>query len=400
MPAAEKSPMVLSSSSRASLLALCFGNFVIGTGALIVPGMLPSLAQGLGVSLPLAGQLITAFAASVCVGAPLLAAATSRYDRRALLAATLLVYVAGHLAAALLSSFVPILFARIVTSAGAALFTAQAAAVTALLVPAQARGRAIAFVFLGWSIASVAGVPLGAYVGATLGWRAGFALVAGAALVGAFGVWHTVPAGLHVKPADSAMWRRMLSDRALVATVAVTALFMAASFALFSYFVPAVQALVGASPMVLSALLAAFGIAAVTGNALAARYMDRFGAGSVALACLAIMAASHLVWPFVEGHVVLLAFMVLAWGMGGFAANSAQQTRLVSLAPTYASLSIALNTSAVYLGQAAGTAGASALIARVPGSEGFVALPSISVPLFAAAIGFSILASRLRASAA
>src|SRR5258706_13797265 len=75
--------MLSAASTRASLLALCFGNFVIGTGTLIVPGMLPQLADGLGVSLPIAGLLVTAFAAAVCVSAPLLAAATSRLDRRA-----------------------------------------------------------------------------------------------------------------------------------------------------------------------------------------------------------------------------------------------------------------------------------------------------------------------------
>ena len=91
----------------ASLVALCFGNFVIGTGTLIVPGMLPALAEGLGVSLPVAGQLVSAFAFTVCLSAPLLAGATSRYDRRKLLVAMQLVFVAGHLAAALLSAFAP-----------------------------------------------------------------------------------------------------------------------------------------------------------------------------------------------------------------------------------------------------------------------------------------------------
>src|SRR5262245_40609440 len=123
------------SAIRASLLALAFGNFMIGTGTLIVPGMLPQLAEGLGVSLSHAGLLVTAFAATVCVGAPILATATSRFDRRSLLAATLALYFAGHLAAALVSSYSAMLAVRIVSSAGAALFTAQAAAAAALIVP-------------------------------------------------------------------------------------------------------------------------------------------------------------------------------------------------------------------------------------------------------------------------
>jgi predicted MFS family arabinose efflux permease len=381
------------SGATASLWALCLGNFVIGTGTLIVPGMLPALAEGIGVSLPLAGQLITAFAAAVCIGAPLLASATSRYDRRALLVATLVLFAIGHVSAALLSSFAPMLITRVITAAGAALFTAQAAAVAALLVPPQARGRAIAFVFLGWSVASVLGVPLGAYIGATLGWRAGFAVVALASAAVAAALWLRLPAGLHVKPVNAATWRMIAADGRFLSLLGVTALFMAAGFALFSYFVPAVHALVGASPALVSILLGAFGVAAVTGNALAARYMDRFGAGTVTLVCLAAMALGHLLWPLAAGSIATLFAAVLLWGIGGFAANSAQQTRLAALAPAHASVSIALNTSAVFLGQAAGTAAASTLLLHVPGRDGFAAIPAISVPLIVLAIGLSLFAS-------
>ena len=390
--------MTASADHRASLLALCFGNFVIGTGTLIVPGMLPQLADGLGVSLAYAGLLVTAFAAMVCVGAPILATATSRFDRRALLTATLALYFAGHLAAALVSSYAAMIAVRIVSSAGAAIFTAQAAASAALLVPPERRGRAIALVFLGWSVSSVAGVPLGAYVGATWGWRMGFALVALGSLLAAGAVWLLLPRGLRVKAADAAMWRAILGNRALLAVLAVTALFMASMFALFCYFVPAARAFVGASPALVSALLAIFGVAAVAGNAVAVRYMDRFGAGNVVLLCLAAMAASQLAWPFTPGSVALLAATVLAAGLGGFAANSAQQARLVAIAPSQASVSIALNTSAVFLGQAAGAAGASALIAHVPGAEGFAAIPWFGVPLLCLAVVLSLFASfRMRA---
>jgi len=392
--------MLSVASTRAGLLALCFGNFVIGTGTLIVPGMLPQLAEGLGVSLSYAGLLVTAFAATVCVGAPLLATATTRFDRRMLLTATLVLYVAGHAAAALVSSYGAMLAVRIVSSAGAALFTAQAAAAAALLVPPEQRGRAIALVFLGWSVSSVAGVPLGAYVGATWGWRSGFALVALGSALAAIAVWLLVPRGLHVKAADAAMWRAILRNRALLAVLAVTALFMAATFALFCYFVPAAQAFVGASPALVSGLLALFGVAAVAGNAVAVRYMDRFGAGNVIVLCLAAMLASQLLWPLTPGSVVLLAASVLAAGIGGFAGNSAQQARLVAIAPSHASVSISLNTSAVFLGQGAGAAAASVIVAHVPGKEGFAAIPWIGAPLLCLAVGLSLFASlRMRTQA-
>lgn len=380
------------------LWALCLGNFVIGTGALIVPGMLPGIAEGLDVSLPVAGQLITAFAIAVCVGAPLLAGATSRFDRRALLAGTLGLYFAGHLAAAFVSSFPAMVGVRLLSSVGAALFTAQAAAVAALLVPPEQRGRAIAFVFLGWSVASVAGIPLGAYVGATLGWRAGFVLVAAGAAVTAAAVWLLIPAGMHVKTADARMWRAILGNPAVLALLAATALSMGATFSLFSYFVPAAQAFVDASPTMVSVLLAAFGAAGLVGNTAAARYIDRFGPGSVFVLCAATTAVAHLLWPLTPGSVAFLLAVALASGAGVFASNGAQQARLVAISPAQASVSVALNTSAVFLGQAGGSAAAGLLIAHLPGMAGFAAIPWISVPLLLLAIALSLFASlRMRA---
>jgi predicted MFS family arabinose efflux permease len=378
---------------RASLLALAFGNFVIGTGTLIVPGMLPQLAEGLGVSLPLAGQLITAFAATVCIAAPLLAGATSRYDRRALLVAMQLLFVAGHVAAALVSSFVPMLLVRMVTSLGAALFTAQAASTAALLVPPQERGRAIAFVFMGWSVAAVFGLPLGAYVGATFGWQAGFAMVAAAGVLGAAAVWTLVPSGLKVRPVDGAMWRAILTNSSLLSVIAVTALVTAASFALFGYFVPAMHALINASPEQVSLLLCGLGVMSIVGNTLAVRFMDRTGASTVVLWCLGAVLAGHLLWPWTAGHPALLAAALAVWGLGFASGLSAQQARLATLAPAYAPVSIALNSSATYLGQAIGAAAAAVLIAHMPGAAGYASLARLSVPLLLAAIALSLFTS-------
>lgn len=362
--------------------------------------MLPQLAEGLDVSLPVAGQLVTAFAAATCIGAPLLAGVTSRIDRRALLVAMQLLFVAGHAGAALLSSFWPMLAMRVLTSVGAALFTAQAASAAALLVPPEKRGRAIAFVFLGWSIASVAGLPLGSYVAAMWGWQAGFGLVAAGAALGAAAIWLVLPGGLRVQPVTIAMWRSLLRDPALVASVGVTALFAGASFALFAYLVPATRGYLGASPELVSGLLALFGVAGLAGNMLAVRYMDRLGAANVVVLCLLSILAAHLLWPWAQGSTLLVALVMVGCGLGVFACNSAQQTRLAAIAPAAASVSIALNSSALYLGQAFGPAAGGIVIAQVPGNPGFALLAAISVPLLLAAIVLSQFASlRMRAQA-
>jgi predicted MFS family arabinose efflux permease len=381
-------------SPRASLLALCFGNFVIGTGTLIVPGMLPALAEGLDVSLPAAGQLVSAFALAVCVSAPLLAGWTSRFDRRKLLVAMQIVFVGGHLAAAALSDYGPMLAVRVLTSLSAALFTPQAAATAALLVPPERRGRAIAFVFLGWAIASVFGVALGAFVAAKIGWRTGFLLVAGGAVLAALLVWRCVPAGLRVQPVDRSMWRAILGNRALMATVAVTFLQSAPQFVILAYIVPATIAFLGVSPGALGLILAGYGAVGVLGNVLAARFVDRLGAANVVMAALVSMLAAHLLWPWSPGILGLYLLVLFLWGLGFFAANGAQQARLADLAPQQASVSVALNSSSLYLGQAVGPAVGGLVLASVPGVAGFQWLAAVSVPLFVCAIALSALIER------
>jgi len=376
------------------LIALCFGNFVIGTGTLIVPGMLTVLADGLGVGLPVAGQLITAFALTVCLSAPVLAAATTRLDRRVLLVGVLLLFCLAHAGAALISGFGTLLTLRIVAAFGAALYTAQASVTAALLVPAPQRGQAIAFTFLGWSIASVVGLPAGAYVGATFGWRAGFALVAVGALIGSVALRVVLPPDVRVARIDGRIWSVFLNNRILPMVIAVTVLQAAAQFALFSYLVPGIKTLVGATPGLISALLAVFGVVGVAGNAACGRLIDRFGAPPVVLGALLTMTFGHVLWALTPGSLPALVAVLIFWGAGCFAVNSAQQARLVGLSPPHAPVSIALNTSAIYLGQAVGTAAAGSTLGLSADLHTYAALPTISLPLFVASIAVSIVATR------
>ena len=281
------------------LLVLCFGNFIIGTGTLIVPGMLPALAHGLDVNVPVAAQLITAFAFTVCVTAPPLAALTARFDRRVLLVAVQLLFAAGHLASAFASSLHELLVLRVVSSVGAALFTAQAASTAALLVPTQRRGSAIAFVFVGWSIASVVGMPLGAYVSERIGWPAGFLIVGSGALIAATAVHVTIPRSLMIAPIGRAMWASLFGSRRLMMAVAVTAIQAAAQFTVLSFLVPSFKTLFNASPETISILLVGFGVTGVAGNLIGARLVDRLGAAKVTLLGIVSMLTSHVLWLFV-----------------------------------------------------------------------------------------------------
>lgn len=340
---------------KGALWALLAGNFVIGTGVMVVPGTLNEISASLAVSVATAGQLITAAAAVMCIGAPLLAAAVAGWDRRQLLALTLLWYAAGHALAALMPSFGALLPVRMLTVIAPAIFTPQAAACAGMLVPAEQRGRAVTFVFLGWSMASVLGLPIGALIGGHLGWRMAFVAIALLSIVSAASIRFTLPSGIRPAALTAAAWSRVLRSPVLMGIVSVTALQGTGQFVLFSYFGPILKQSFGADATTLSVMWALFGACGLIGNMVVSRFIDRVGAGRMVLVTTLLIALSLLLWP-TASTLAWLAVVLVPWGLGCFATNSAQQARLVGLAPALAPGSVALNSSGIYTGQAVGAA--------------------------------------------
>ena len=347
----------------APLWALLAGNFVIGTGVMVVPGTLNELSQSLQVSAATAGQLITAGAIVMCLGAPLLAALVAGWDRRRLLAFTMLWYAAGHLLATWMPNFGSLLLVRMLTVVAPAVFTAQAAACAGLLVPAEQRGRAVTFVFLGWSMASVLGLPIGALVGGHFGWRAAFGVIAGLSVVSAAWIWRQLPTGIRPAALSRAAWGRVFRSPLLMGVVCVTALQGAGQFVLFSYFAPIVRESLGADATQMGLLWGWFGLCGLLGNMAVSRYIDRLGAARMVLVTTLLIALSLLLWPLAISFATL-GLILVPWGLGCFATNSAQQARLVSLSPALAPGSVALNSSGIYVGQAVGAAAGGWLLAH------------------------------------
>ena len=158
-------------SPNGALWALMMGNIVIGTGVMVVPGTLNDISTTLGVSIPQAGQLITAAAILMGIGAPLFATVVAGWDRRVLLTISLIWYGVMMGISALAPNYTILLPLRVLTVIAPAIFTPQAAASVGLMVSSEQRGRAITFVFLGWSVASVMGMPLSAWMAGISSWR-------------------------------------------------------------------------------------------------------------------------------------------------------------------------------------------------------------------------------------
>ena len=357
-------PIARSDSALPNVLwPLLFGNFVIGSGVMVVSGTLNDISSSLAIPVAVAGQLITAGAVVMCLGAPLFASLVAGWDRRRLLTLSMLWYAIGLGLSALMPGFGSLLIVRVLTVVAPAIFTPQAAACVSLLVAPHQRGRAITFIFLGWSVASVLGMPLGAWIGGTLGWRSTFAAVAILGLLSALWIWRALPDGVRPPALSSAAWGQTLRSKALMLCVAVTLLQSAGQFVLFAYFAPYYKAQLQTTPMQLSLLFACFGAFGLIGNVVMSRHVDRIGAPNAVMWSVASMGLSLLLWPL-GSSVLLAALICIPWGLGCFAANSAQQARLLHMAPALASGSIALNSSAMYAGQALGAGSGGWLIAH------------------------------------
>ncbi|HET8939367.1 MAG TPA: MFS transporter [Polyangiales bacterium] len=385
---------------RLSLLSLAFGNFVIGSGALVFIGMLDSVATDLDVSIAAAGQIAGLYSLGICVSGPLLGGWTSRVDRRNLLTISLGLFALGHVWAALVNSYAALLAVRVLTAFAGTLYTPQAAGTAAMLVSPERRARTMAFVFLGWSLSAVVGLPAGAWIGTHFGYRTALWLVAGLAVLGTLIGFVQIPRGLHVAAITSEAWRALVKHPALTRVVSVTMIHASAQFVLFSYLVVAYRDALGAGPDMTAILLGVMGAAGFLGNIVAGALADRLGTEVVIHAAIASMLCAFVVWLglFALGpsslSSVLGVVAALLWGFGNFSANSMQQVRLVNLAPGLASVSVALNTSAIYLGQFVG-AGVGGLVLTAeltqPASR---ALPYIGLPVFVFALWVSIKAQR------
>jgi predicted MFS family arabinose efflux permease len=334
---------------------LMLGNFATGLCILAPAGMLPVLAEGLDVGIREAGLLVTYGAVILCFGSPLVAWLTTRIDRRTLLVGSLAFMVLGQAASAFAPNYATVLALRLAMVAGAAVFTPQAASTIAMLVPEKERSGAIAFVFLGWSLAVAGGLPLITFVAAYVGWRGAFAAASLTALVPFMLLFFALPRDLRGPPLSLHSFNVLAHNRNIVLLLLITILSISGQLIVFVYLAPLLQKLTGASHEVIGLMFALFGVTAFIGNVIATRVVGKLGGWRTAGIFLACTLSGLVLWSFGAGYLPVMGAAIAFIGFGFAATNSMQQARLVQAAPDLSSASVALNTSGVYVGQAIGS---------------------------------------------
>ena len=230
-----------------ALLALATGGFAIGTTEFVSMGLLPELADGVGVSIPRAGHAISAYALGVVVGAPLIAVLGARLPRRGLLVALMGVFLLGNAATAVASSYAGLMAARFVAGVPHGAYFGVASLVAAGLVPPERRGRAVSRVLLGLAVANVAGVPAATWLGQHAGWRSAYVLVAVLAALTIALVAILVPGAPGDPSATGRKELRAFRDPQVLLTLLAGAIGFGGMFAMYSYIAPTVTSVAGLS---------------------------------------------------------------------------------------------------------------------------------------------------------
>lgn len=369
-----------------SLYLLATAVFAMGTSEFMLAGLVPDIAAGLSVSVGAAGLLTSAFAIGMVVGAPSVAVLVRRWPARASLLVFLLAFTATHVVGALTTSFGVLLATRVVASLAYAGFLAVAISTASTLVAADRKGRALAVLLSGTTLATVAGVPGGAMLGTLLGFRATFWAIALLCLPAAFGILKGVPSHIEPTTAGSPATPPLRTELAQLAMPPVAlvmllgALVNAATFATFTFSAPIVTEVAGLAELWIPLVLMVFGVGAFSGVTAAGRLSDQ-RPGIVIAVCGPLLLLGWIATALLADRPAALLLLVFAQGALSFAVGSTLIARVLYEAAGAPTMAGSYATAALNIGAAAGPIVAAATLATGAGDLGPVWASSLLVAL-------------------
>ncbi|BEN72054.1 MULTISPECIES: MFS transporter [Serratia] len=343
-----------------ALLALTISAFAIGTTEFVIVGLIPTIAEQLGVTVPSAGLLVTIYALGVAIGAPVLTALTSRIPRKLLLVGLMVLFTLGNLLAWQSPSYESLVVARLLTGLAHGVFFSIGSTIATSLVAKEKAASAIAIMFGGLTVALVTGVPLGTFIGQQFGWRETFLAVSLIGAVATLASVILVPS--NIKNQGSAGVReqlKVLTHPRLLLIYAITALGYGGVFTTFTFLAPMMQELAGFSVPTVSWILLAYGVAVAVGNIWGGKLADRHGAVRALSFIFAALAILLLVFQFTASHSIAALLTVIVMGVFAFGNVPGLQVYVVQKAAQYTPNAVdvasGLNIAAFNIGIALGS---------------------------------------------
>jgi DHA1 family inner membrane transport protein len=334
------------------LMALAIAAFGIGTSEFIIMGLLPNLATDFQVSIPKAGVLVTGYALSVTIGAPIVAIATARLERKLALLLLMGVFTLGNLACAIAPTYNLLFAARVLTALCHGAFFGIGSVVASNLVPRNQRAQAIALMFSGLTLANVLGVPAGTALGQAFGWRSAFWAIVPIGVVAAAAVFFLVPSQAAGTGGLLHEFRVLRKPQVLL-VLAMSILTSASLFCVFTYIAPMLLAVTRVSPHAVTLTLLLFGVGITIGNLLGGTLSD-WRPMAFLIGALITLIASLIALYYAEPYTIPAVIMILIWGAVQFAAGAPLQSRIVEQAAAAPNLASTLNQGAFNFGNATG----------------------------------------------
>jgi DHA1 family inner membrane transport protein len=336
-----------------AILALAIGGFAIGTTEFVTMGLLPQIASGVGITIPTAGHVVSAYALGVVVGAPLIATLAARLPRKSVLVWLMVAFAAGNIASSMAASYPQLMLARFLSGMPHGAFFGIGAVVGASLVPMHRRTWAVSMMLAGLTVANIIGVPLTTWVGQHFGWQWPYALVGVIALATVAATWAWVP---HQPPAGDASMRAELGSlRRLQVWLAllIGTVGFGGMFATYAYIAPTMTELTGYPSAAVPVILAIYGIGMTTGALLSGR-VAVYGLMRGIFFCLAAIAVILVLFGYAAHNKVTAVLAVFLLGVVPTILVPMLQTRLMDVAHEGQSLAAALNHSTLNMANALG----------------------------------------------
>ncbi|WP_099558782.1 MFS transporter [Hartmannibacter diazotrophicus] len=334
------------------ILALAVGSFAIGTGEFAIMGLLPTLAEGMGVTTAEAGHAISAYALGVVVGAPLIAVLSAKLPRKTLLLGLMAIFAVGNVASAFAPDFTSFTVLRFFSGLPHGAYFGVAALVAASMVTVDRRARAVGMVMLGLSVATLVGTPVATWAGQTFEWRILFDAVGILGALTACLIWLLLPKD--DVPHDASPLRELgaLKNSQVLLTLMIGAVGFGGLFAVFSYIAPTATGVAGLSESAVPMLMALFGAGMILGNTIGSRFADKALMATI-FGVLVWSGAVGLLFYLTAANAVMISLMSFLVG-GSVALGPALQTRLMDVAADAQTLAAALNHSAFNIANALG----------------------------------------------
>jgi len=351
-----------------ALLALATGGFAIGTTEFVTMGLLPEIADGVGIDIPTAGHIVSTYAVGVVVGAPLIAALGARTGRKRLLLGLMSVFVIGNILSTVAASYELLMAARFLTGLPHGAFFGIGAVVGSSMVAANRRAWAVSMMMVGLPVANIVGVPLTTLLGQALGWQVPFLAVGVLGLLTLVAVWFWIPpqpvgSDVNVRSELSALARPQVWMALLVGMVGFGGM-----FATYSYITPTMTELAGFTPAAVTIVLAVYGIGMTGGTLLGGRLADRALMPSLYGGLAAVIIVLGTFGWLAQTKPGAL-FAVFAMGFSASILIPALQTRLMDVAHEGQSLAASLNHSTLNVANALGAWLGSVVLAAGYGYE-------------------------------